>query len=229
MLCGPHPWWDSLHAARERDPHSRWSSADLYNDMSPLFLPLARNLTYLVLAFLPQDVPDDFIADDYAGLTTLARSFTDALRQLKNLSALEIPFWESRQDKSFHFGEEILPALDSLSIGDWQEWDAVRLHASSLLGLRGFPDVFPLPSLQFEHPHKITTVKWLIHPDIDMEEGLLEGFNENLAKNAKSFQFSAHSGWGRTDLPEKLPETVRHASWYKVSRQFEIEACDAEG
>ncbi|GEM10463.1 hypothetical protein Rt10032_c11g4480 [Rhodotorula toruloides] len=173
-----------------------WQPSYLYNDMSPLFLPLAKNLTYLVLAFLPQDVPDDFIADDYAGLTTLTKSFTDALRQLKNLSALEIPFWESRQDKSFHFGEEILPALDSLSIGDWQEWDA------------------------FEHPHKITTVKWLIHPDIDMEEGLLEGFNENLAANAKYFQFSAHSGWGRTDLPVKLPQTVEHASWYKYKEEW---------
>ncbi|CDR44986.1 RHTO0S10e03928g1_1 [Rhodotorula toruloides] len=182
-----------------------WQPSYLYNDMSPLFLPLAKNLTYLVLAFLPQDVPDDFIADDYAGLTTLTKSFTDALRQLKNLSALEIPFWESRQDKSFHFGEEILPALDSLSIGDWQEWDA------------------------FEHSHKITTVKWLIHPDIDMEEGLLEGFNENLAANAKYFQFSAHSGWGRTDLPEKLPDTVAHASWYKDIKNHPLESLTLHG
>lgn len=93
--------------------------------MSPIFLHAATNLTYLVLAFLPQSVPDDFIADDYAGLTTLRRSFTDALRNLKHLRALEIPFWESREDQDFHFGESILPSLKQMSIGDWQEWDAV--------------------------------------------------------------------------------------------------------
>lgn len=100
-------------------------AADLYNDMSPILLHSAKNLTYLVLAFLPQSVPDDFIADDYAGLTTLRRSFTDALRELKHLHALEIPFWESREDPDFHFGTEILPSLRQMSVGDWQEWDAV--------------------------------------------------------------------------------------------------------
>lgn len=114
---------DPAAGPRPRVDFSR--SADLYNDMSPVFLHSAANLTYLVLAFLPQSVPDDFIADDYAGLTTLRRSFTDALRQLKHLQALEIPFWESREDKEFHFGETILPSLRQMSIGDWQEWDAV--------------------------------------------------------------------------------------------------------
>ena len=93
--------------------------------MSPIFLHSAKNLTYLVLAFLPQSVPDDFIADDYAGLTTLRRSFTDALRELKHLHALEIPFWESREDPDFHFGTEMLPSLRQMSVGDWQEWNAV--------------------------------------------------------------------------------------------------------
>jgi len=162
--------------------------------MSPVFLPLAENLTYLVLAFLPQNVPDDFISDDYAGLTTLRTSFTNALRQLKHLEALEIPFWESREDPTFKFSTDIMPSLKHISIGDWQQWDA------------------------FEVEHKIDVVKWLIHPDLDFDEGIIRGFFEHLGRQTRVLQFAAQSGWGRTDLPQGLTENVRQISWYKVRR-----------
>lgn len=160
--------------------------------MSPVFLPLAENLTYLVLAFLPQNVPDDFISDDYAGLTTLRTSFTNALRQLKHLEALEIPFWESREDPTFTFSTDIMPSLKHVSIGDWQQWDA------------------------FEVEHKIDVVKWLIHPDLDFDEGIIRGFFEHLGRQTRVLQFAAQSGWGRTDLPQGLTENLRQISWYKV-------------
>ncbi|GJN92374.1 hypothetical protein Rhopal_005404-T1 [Rhodotorula paludigena] len=182
-----------------------WQPSYLYNDMSPVFLPCAKNLTYLVLAFLPQDVPDEFVADDYAGLTTLTKSFTNALRQLKNLEALEIPFWESREDKSFNFGKDILPALNHVSIGDWQQWDA------------------------FKNVDNVDTVKWLVHPDIDLEEGILKGFLECLGRHAKVLQFAAHSGWGRTDLPETLPSVLREVSWYKDIEKHPLESLTLHG
>ncbi|GAA5954789.1 hypothetical protein JCM8115_005529 [Rhodotorula mucilaginosa] len=182
-----------------------WQPSYLYNDMSPIFLHSAKNLTYLVLAFLPQSVPDDFIADDYAGLTTLRRSFTDALRELKHLHALEIPFWESREDPDFHFGTEILPSLRQMSVGDWQEWDAFETH------------------------HEINVVKWLVHPDIDLEAGLLEGWAECLGQTARVLQLAAHSGWGRTDLPAKLPDVIRNASWYNEIESHPIESLTFHG
>ncbi|GAA5991757.1 hypothetical protein JCM10908_001125 [Rhodotorula pacifica] len=197
-----------FYKARSVHEHVReiyWQPSYLYNDMSPVFLHSATNLTYLVLAFLPQSVPDDFIADDYAGLTTLRRSFTDALRELKHLRALEIPFWESREDPDFHFGTEILPSLRQMSVGDWQEWDA------------------------FKPNHEIDVVKWLVHPDIDLEEGLLEGWAECLGKNARVLQLAAHSGWGRTDLPAKLPDVIRNASWYKDIKTHPLESLTFHG
>ncbi|GAA5823746.1 hypothetical protein JCM11251_003278 [Rhodosporidiobolus azoricus] len=183
----------TLYNAKDVHEHVRelyWQPSYLYNDMSPVFLPLLRNLTYLILAFLPQSVPDEFISDDYAGVTTLRTSFTDALRQLPNLEALEIPFWEKQEDPTFKFCDA-LPKLNSVSIGDWQEWDA------------------------FGDTTNLHTVKWLIHPDLDHEEGVIEGFIERMMPNAKFLQFAAHSGWGRTDLPEKLPNVLQECSWYK--------------
>lgn len=159
--------------------------------MSPVFLPLAQNLTYLVLAFLPQTVPDEFV-DDYAGLTTLRTSFTNALRQLKHLQALEFPFWEAKEDKTFTFSTDIMPSLTHISVGDWQQWDA------------------------FEVEHKIDVVKWLIHPDLDFDEDLIRGFFEHLGRQARVLQFAAQSGWGRTDLPQGLAENLQKVSWYKV-------------
>ncbi|GAA5857136.1 hypothetical protein JCM9279_006021 [Rhodotorula babjevae] len=182
-----------------------WQPSYLYNDMSPVFLPLAENLTYLVLAFLPQNVPDDFISDDYAGLTTLRTSFTNALRQLKHLEALEIPFWESREDPTFKFSTDIMPSLKHVSIGDWQQWDA------------------------FEVEHKIDVVKWLIHPDLDFDEGIIRGFFEHLGRQTRVLQFAAQSGWGRTDLPQGLTENLRQISWYKDIRDHPLDSLTLHG
>ncbi|GAA5889265.1 hypothetical protein JCM6882_000690 [Rhodosporidiobolus microsporus] len=196
-----------LYKAKDVHEHVKelyWQPSYLYNDMSPIFLPLLRNLKYLILAFLPQSVPDEFISDDYAGVTTLRTSFTDALRQLPNLEALEIPFWEKQEDETFVFCEA-LPKLNSVSIGDWQEWEA------------------------FGDTSKLTTVKWLIHPDLDHEEGVIEGFVERMMPNAKVLQFAAHSGWGRTDLPEKLPNVLREASWFKDMSDSPLESMTYHG
>ncbi|GAA6049261.1 hypothetical protein JCM3770_005910 [Rhodotorula araucariae] len=182
-----------------------WQPSYLYNDMSPIYLPLAQNLTYLVLAFLPQNVPDDFVAEDYSGLTTLRRSFTDALRQLRHLEALEVPFWESREDQSFNFGKSIMPALNHVSIGDWQQWDA------------------------FDVDHDIDVVKWLIHPDLDFEEGVIRGFFEHLGRRTRVLQFAAQSGWGRTDLPQGLTENLQQVSWFKDTKDHPLERFTLHG
>ncbi|BGP42285.1 hypothetical protein JCM10450v2_006378 [Rhodotorula kratochvilovae] len=200
----------TVHFYGAKDIHSYvrelyWQPSYLYNDMSPIYLPLAQNLTYLVLAFLPQNVPDDFVAEDYSGLTTMRRSFTDALRQLKHLEALEIPFWESREDRSFHFGKSIMPALVHVSIGDWQQWDA------------------------FEVEHDIDVVKWLIHPDLDFEEGVIRGFFEHLGRQTRVLQFAAQSGWGRTDLPQGLTENLQQVSWYKNIKNHPLESFTLHG
>ncbi|GAA5945517.1 hypothetical protein JCM10213_004187 [Rhodosporidiobolus nylandii] len=182
-----------LYKAKSIHEHVRelyWQPSHLYNDMSPVFLPLLQNLTYLILAFLPQNVPDEFMQDDYVDLTTLRTSFTDALRQLPNLECLEIPFWEKCEDTTFRF-DQVLPKLSSLSVGDWQEWEA------------------------FGDTSKITTVKWLLHPDLDLDETVISGFVENMMPHTTDLQFAAHSGWGRTDLPEKLPGVLKNAEWYK--------------
>ncbi|GAA6029073.1 hypothetical protein JCM8097_001580 [Rhodosporidiobolus ruineniae] len=196
-----------LYAAKEIHEYVKelyWQPSYLYNDMSPVFIPILKNLKYLILAFLPQSVPDEFISDDYGGLTTLRRSFTEALKQIPQLEALEIPFWERAEDEEFRF-TKALPKLNSISVGDWQEWEA------------------------FENPGKLTTVKWLIHPDLDLEEGVLDGFLEVMMPHAKVLQFAAHSGWGRTDLPEKLPEQLKQASWYKDIADHPMESMTFHG
>ncbi|GAA5981088.1 hypothetical protein JCM11641_001449 [Rhodosporidiobolus odoratus] len=196
-----------LYKAKEVQEHVRelyWQPSYLYNDMSPVFLPLLQNLTYLILAFLPQSVPDEFISDDYAGLTTLRTSFTDALRQLPNLQTLEIPFWENAEDHTFRF-DEALPKLTSISIGDWQEWEA------------------------FGSTERLKTVKWLIHPDLDLEAPVIEGFVNATMRHCEHLQFAAHSGWGRTDLPEKLPVALKEAEWYKDIADHPLESMTFHG
>ncbi|GAA5947708.1 hypothetical protein JCM3775_000718 [Rhodotorula graminis] len=200
----------TVHFYSAKDIHTYvrelyWQPSYLYNDMSPVFLPIAENLTYLVLAFLPQNVPDEFISDDYAGLTTLRTSFTNALRHLKHLEALEIPFWESREDPTFTFSTDIMPSLKHVSIGDWQQWDA------------------------FEVEHKIDVVKWLIHPDLDFDENIIRGFFEHLGRQTRVLQFAAQSGWGRTDLPQGLTENLRQISWYKDIRQHPLDSFTLHG
>lgn len=96
------------------------------------------------------------------------------------------------------------------------------------MGRREPPSLFaataPLTPLvtQFEPDHNIDVVKWLIHPDIDLEDGLLEGWAERLGKRARVLQLAAHSGWGRTDLPAKLPDIIKDVSWYKVSHRSSL-------
>ncbi|GAA6013555.1 hypothetical protein JCM10207_004773 [Rhodosporidiobolus poonsookiae] len=198
-----------LYKAKEIHEHVKelyWQPSYLYNDMSPVFLPLLKNLQYLVLAFLPQSVPDEYISDDYAGVTTLRASFTDALAQLPQLEALEIPFWESAESPEFRFCE-VLPNLTSVSIGDWQQWECFDGIKES----------------------KITTVKWLIDPDIDLADGLVEGFVENMMPQAKMLQFAAHTGWGRTDLPDTLPQAMKKASWFKDMAERPLESMILHG
>ncbi|GAA6060830.1 hypothetical protein JCM10212_005248 [Sporobolomyces blumeae] len=179
-----------------------WEVSHCYNDASPLFLHSLKNLTYLILAFLPQRIPDDELGD-YADLCTLRKSFTDALKELPNLKALEIPFWEQAEDKSFSFTRDL--NLTDISIGDWGEYEA------------------------FQGPTSINDVKFLVHPDIDTEEDLLDGFVNTLMQHAKRLQFAAYSGWGRTDLPEKLPETIRNSTWYKNIKKHPLESLTFHG
>ncbi|GAA5897703.1 uncharacterized protein JCM6883_006790 [Sporobolomyces salmoneus] len=180
-----------------------WEVSHCYNDASPLFLPNLKNLTYLILAFLPQRIPDDEL-NDYSDVCTLRKSFTDALKSLPNLKALEIPFWEQAEDKEFSFTKDI-PKLTDIAIGDWGEYGA------------------------FEGGGKITDVKFLVHPDLDLEEELLEGFVKTLMPHAKRLQFAAYSGWGRTDLPEKLASTIRNSHWYDDMKKHPLETLTVHG
>ncbi|GAA6020633.1 hypothetical protein JCM11491_001128 [Sporobolomyces phaffii] len=179
-----------------------WEVSHCYNDSSPLFLPNLKNLTYLILAFLPQRIPDNEL-NDYGDLCTLRASFTDALKSLPNLKALEIPFWEQAEDKEFSFTRDL--NLTDIAIGDWGDYGA------------------------FEGPSEINDVKFLVHPDLDTEEELLEGFVETLMQRAKRLQFAAYSGWGRTDLPEKLPDTIRNSRWYKNVHKHPLESLTIHG
>ncbi|GAA5926210.1 replication factor C subunit 1 [Sporobolomyces koalae] len=179
-----------------------WEVSHCYNDASPFFLPTLRNLRYLILAFLPQRIPDDEL-HDYEGLCTLRKSFTDALKLLPNLKALEIPFWEQAEDRHFSFTQHL--KLTNISIGDWGDYRA------------------------FRGPSTINDVKFLVHPDIDEEDDLLEGFVDTLMHRAKRLHFAAYSGWGRTDLPDKLPETIRKASWYKNITKHPLETLTLQG
>ncbi|GAA5997669.1 hypothetical protein JCM5350_007438 [Sporobolomyces pararoseus] len=180
-----------------------WEVSHCYNDASPLFLPNLKNLTYLILAFLPQRIPDDEL-NDYGDLCTLRKSFTDALKSLPHLKALEIPFWEQAEDKEFSFTKD-LPKLTDIAIGDWGDYGA------------------------FEGGSKISDVKFLVHPDLDLEEELLEGFVRTLMQHAKKLQFAAYSGWGRTDLPEKLPSTIKNCMWYKDISKHPLETLTIHG
>ncbi|GAA5883793.1 hypothetical protein JCM16303_002376 [Sporobolomyces ruberrimus] len=179
-----------------------WEVSHCYNDASPLFLPDLKNLTYLILAFLPQRIPDDEL-NDYDDLCTLRKSFTDALKSLPNLRALEIPFWEQAEDKSFSFTKDL--KLTDIAIGDWGDYGA------------------------FEGPSQINDVKFLVHPDLDTEEDLLEGFVTTLMQHAKRLQFAAYSGWGRTDLPFKLADTIRNALWYSNIKKHPLETLTLHG
>lgn len=62
-----------------------------------------------------------------------------------------------------------------------------------------------------------------------MEEELLEGFVRTLMQHAKKLQLAAYSGWGRTDLPEKLAEAIRNASWYGNIDKHPLETLTIHG
>jgi hypothetical protein len=72
-------------------------------------------------------------------------------------------------------------------------------------------------------------LQFLVHPDLDTEEDLLEGFVKTLMQSAKRLQFAAYSGWGRTDLPEKLPETIRNACWFDNIKKHPLETLTIHG
>lgn len=69
----------------------------------------------------------------------------------------------------------------------------------------------------------------LLSSDIDTEENILEGFVKNLMQHSKRLQIAAYSGWGRTDLPVKLPETIRNACWYKDIKKHPLESFTLHG
>lgn len=71
--------------------------------------------------------------------------------------------------------------------------------------------------------------QFLVHPDLDTEEDLLEGFVTTLMQHAKRLQFAAYSGWGRTDLPFKLADTIRNALWYSNIKKHPLETLTLHG
>ena len=48
-------------------------------------------------------------------------------------------------------------------------------------------------------------------------------------QHAKRLQFAAYSGWGRTDLPEKLPSTIKNCMWYKDISKHPLETLTIHG
>jgi len=48
-------------------------------------------------------------------------------------------------------------------------------------------------------------------------------------QHAKRLQFAAYSGWGRTDLPEKLAETIRNVFWYEHIKKHPLETLTIHG
>lgn len=115
-----------------------------------------------------------------------------------------LPLW--------HGDTSVATANECRRLARVERGESVEQDLALVWALTSFPRGRP----QFETHHEIDVVKWLVHPDIDLEEGLLEGWAECLGQNARVLQLAAHSGWGRTDLPAKLPDVIRNASWYKV-------------